>query len=68
MVTQLSISVPGQGLHNITRHIERVVSESMIDTGICNMLIQHTSASLTIQENADPSAKCDLETGSIGSL
>lgn len=61
MVTQLSISVPGQGLHNITRHIERVVSESMIDTGICNMLIQHTSASLTIQENADPSAKCDLE-------
>jgi len=38
-----------------------VVSASKFDEGICNMLIQHTSASLTIQENADPSAKRDLE-------
>lgn len=61
MVIQLSISISGQGLHNITRHIDRVVSESSVNAGICNILIQHTSASLTIQENADPSAKCDLE-------
>ena len=61
MVNSISISVSGQGLHNITRMVEEVVSASMIDEGICNMLIQHTSASLTVQENADPSAKRDLE-------
>ena len=61
MVNSISISVSGQGLHNITRMVEEMVSVSMIDEGICNMLIQHTSASLTVQENADPSAKRDLE-------
>ena len=61
MVKSISISVSGQGLHNITNMIEDVVADSMIDEGICNLLIQHTSASLTIQENADPSAKQDLE-------
>ena len=61
MVKSISISVSGQGLHNITRMIKAVVTDSMIDEGICNLLIQHTSASLTIQENADPSAKRDLE-------
>ena len=61
MVKSFSISVSGQGLHNITRMVSEVVDDSMIDEGICNLLIQHTSASLTIQENADPSAKRDLE-------
>ena len=61
MVKLISISVNGQGLHNITREIDNVVYESEVDEGICNILIQHTSASLTIQENADPSAKSDLE-------
>ena len=61
MVKLISISVNGQGLHNITREIDNVVCESEVDEGICNILIQHTSASLTIQENADPSAKSDLE-------
>ncbi len=61
MVKLISIAISGQGLHNITRLIEAVVSESAVSEGICNMLIQHTSASLTIQENADPSAKRDLE-------
>ncbi len=61
MVTQLSISVSGQGLHDITRHIDRVVSESTVDAGICNIFIQHTSASLMVQENGDPAARQDLE-------
>lgn len=61
MVKSISIAVSGQGLHNITSLIEELVTESAIDEGICSMLIQHTSASLTIQENADPSAKRDLE-------
>jgi secondary thiamine-phosphate synthase enzyme len=61
VVKSISILVSGQGLHNITRLIDEVVSAAKIDEGICNMLIQHTSASLTIQENADPSAKRDLE-------
>ena len=61
MVKLISISVAGQGLHNITNDIGKVVYESEIDEGICNILIQHTSASLTVQENADPSAKRDLE-------
>ncbi|HEA26587.1 MAG TPA: YjbQ family protein [Ectothiorhodospiraceae bacterium] len=61
MVKLISIAVSGQGLHNITQSIEALVIESAIEEGICNILIQHTSASLTIQENADPSAKRDLE-------
>jgi secondary thiamine-phosphate synthase enzyme len=61
MIRQLTIRVPGQGLHMITREIDRVVAESGIDEGLCTILIQHTSASLTIQENADPSARHDLE-------
>ncbi|NOR51679.1 MAG: YjbQ family protein, partial [Gammaproteobacteria bacterium] len=49
MVKLISISVNGQGLHNITREIENIVCMSEVDEGICNILIQHTSASLTIQ-------------------
>ncbi len=61
MVVTLSIDIAHQGLHNITRQINDVVSKSKQKEGICHILITHTSASLTIQENADPSAKHDLE-------
>lgn len=61
MVKTLSIHTPGQGLHEITDEVHRVVRESGIDEGLCTVFIQHTSASLTIQENADPSARADLE-------
>ena len=57
----LQISTQGQGLHEITSLIEREVHSRKITDGICVVYIQHTSASLTIQENADPSAKRDLE-------
>jgi secondary thiamine-phosphate synthase enzyme len=61
MIRTLSISVPGPGLHEITREIRQVVRESNLQEGLCTVFLRHTSASLTIQENADPSARHDLE-------
>ena len=61
MVQAFTVRAPGQGLHEITDRVARVVQESGIDEGLCTVFIRHTSASLTIQENADPSAKSDLE-------
>ena len=50
-----------RGLHEITREVAQVVHESGIDSGLCNVFLQHTSASLCINENADPTARADLE-------
>lgn len=61
MVKRLSIRVPGQGLHDITHEVSEAVRASGVREGLCTVFIQHTSASLTIQENADPSARRDLE-------
>ncbi len=61
MTHLLSIRTRGQGLHEITDQIEAVVAESGVVEGLCTVFIRHTSASLTIQENADPSAHHDLE-------
>ncbi len=58
---ELTIATPGQGLHEITPRVAGVVAEAGIDDGLCVVFVRHTSASLTIQENADPSAKRDLE-------
>jgi len=57
----LSIETRGAGLHEITAEVEKVVRRSALRTGMCNVFVQHTSASLLIQENADPSARRDLE-------
>jgi secondary thiamine-phosphate synthase enzyme len=61
MIKRLSVHVGGQGLHEITREVAAAVRESGLDEGLCTLFLQHTSASLTIQENADPSAARDLE-------
>src|SRR5919112_2103777 len=61
MVKRLSVRAPGQGLHEITREVAEAVRESGVREGLCTVFLQHTSASLTIQENADPSARRDLE-------
>ena len=50
-----------QGLVDVTGEIQRIVDSSGIPEGLCTLFIQHTSASLLIQENADPSARHDLE-------
>ena len=46
---------------DITSEVQSVVSASGIQDGLCTVFVQHTSASLLIQENADPSARRDLE-------
>ena len=61
MVRQLTVRTPGQGLHEVTQQIGRIVNEAKIDEGLCTVFVRHTSASLVIQENADPTAKQDLE-------
>lgn len=61
MVTRITVQTPGQGLHEITDRVAAVVRDAGPREGLCTLLIQHTSASLTVQENADPSAKHDLE-------
>jgi secondary thiamine-phosphate synthase enzyme len=61
MVRQLSVETPGQGLHEITREVASLVRASGVEDGLCTLFVRHTSASLVIQENADPTAKSDLE-------
>ena len=61
MVRQFQLRTTGKGLFEITDRVARIVSEAEIENGICNVFLQHTSAGLIIQENADPSAKRDLE-------
>ena len=58
----LSIRTRGRGTTEITAEIERVVRECRIGTGTCNVFLQHTSASLMLCENADPTVRRDLET------
>ncbi len=61
MNTELSIAVSGQGLYEITPDIETVVAASGSADGLATVYIRHTSASLVIQENADPAVQRDLE-------
>lgn len=61
MIRTIETPTRGKGLHEITSDVQRVVSACGLDEGLCTIMIQHTSASLTIQENADPSARHDLE-------
>src|ERR1700709_382800 len=63
MVKRLSIRVPGPGLHDVTDEVRAVVRASGVREGLCTVFIRHTSASLTIQENADPSAARRLVAG-----
>lgn len=61
MIKKLSVQTRGQGLVEITNRVDDIVRESGITEGLCTLFIQHTSASLISQENADPSARDDLE-------
>ena len=58
----LSIDTPGQGLVEITAEIAQWVLHQGVSTGLLTVYIRHTSASLVIQENADPSVMKDIET------
>ena len=61
MIEHIEVRTRGKGLHEITDRVQAVVDSSGVGDGLCTILIRHTSASLTIQENADPSARRDLE-------
>lgn len=61
MIETIVVPTSGKGLHEFTREVQAAVEASGVVEGLCTVMIQHTSASLTIQENADPSARRDLE-------
>jgi secondary thiamine-phosphate synthase enzyme len=61
VVEHLSVATPGRGLHEVTAQIEAAVRKAGIAQGLCTVFVRHTSASLLIQENADPTARSDLE-------
>ena len=61
MIRTLTVEVERQGLLDISAAVSDVVRQSDLDEGLCTLFIQHTSASLLIQESYDPSARRDLE-------
>tara|TARA_Y100001954_G_C15621140_1_gene507837 strand:+ start:402 stop:806 length:405 start_codon:yes stop_codon:yes gene_type:complete len=61
MVETLSIQTSGPGLVNFTSQVAALVGQSGVSEGLCTIFVRHTSASLIIQENADPSVQDDLE-------
>ena len=60
--TTLEINTSPKSFLDITNDVQTLVSEFRLDNGICNLFIKHTSASLVIQENYDPSVRKDFET------
>jgi secondary thiamine-phosphate synthase enzyme len=63
MVVQKQLTIPtrGRGTYDISRDVGQAVRESGISTGICHLFVHHTSASLILCENADPTVRRDLE-------
>jgi len=58
---QFVVATSGKGTYEITNKIESLLRESRIGDGILNVFVQHTSCSLIVMENADPTARRDLE-------
>lgn len=61
MNTILKVVVPGQGLVEVTHKVRAAVAAAGVRDGLVTLFIRHTSASLLIQENADPAVRRDLE-------
>jgi len=61
MTETLTVETRGAGLYEITNLVAAIVNVNGAMEGLCTVFMRHTSASLTIQENADPSARRDLE-------
>ena len=63
MVVQrtLTLNTRGRGTYDITTQLQDVVRASGIERGLCHLFLQHTSASLVICENADPTVRGDME-------
>ncbi|MCC6164054.1 MAG: YjbQ family protein [Acidobacteria bacterium] len=58
---RLTVATRGRGFYEITRDVQARVADAGIRTGLCTLHLQHTSASLLIQENADPDVRRDFE-------
>ena len=61
MISELRVATRGQGLVEITGDVRAVVSAAGIQEGLATLFVRHTSASLVVQENADPDVQRDLE-------
>ena len=61
MIPKLRVATRGQGLTEITRELQAIVADAAVEDGICTLFVQHTSASLVVQENADPDVQRDLQ-------
>lgn len=59
--TTINVHTKGRGLHEITGHVQGWVTASGFDDGLLTVFVRHTSASLLIQENADPDVRGDLD-------
>lgn len=57
----LQIQTRGRGTYHISEKIAEIIDKSGIETGLCNIFLQHTSASLILCENADATVRTDLE-------
>lgn len=59
---QIVVATRGRGTLDITRDVNSIVAESALKRGVCHVFVHHTSASLILCENADPTVRRDLET------
>ncbi|MGH7298417.1 MAG: secondary thiamine-phosphate synthase enzyme YjbQ [Polyangiaceae bacterium] len=61
-VHQVTLTIPTRGrtFHDVTADVARVVADAGVSTGLCTVFVRHTSASLVVQENADPAVLRDL--------
>ena len=57
----INLSVGSQGLYDFTHKVQNVIADSLVIEGLVTLFVRHTSASLLLQENADPAALRDLE-------
>jgi len=57
----LKVTTRGRGFYEVTREVQARVADAGVQTGLCTLHLQHTSASLLIQENADPDVRRDFE-------
>jgi len=57
---QLSLSTPAEGFIDITGQVRRVVAAGTVQNGLCQIFVPHTTAGLTINENADPDVVTDM--------
>jgi secondary thiamine-phosphate synthase enzyme len=60
-IETMTVRTRGRAFYEITREIQARVEQADIETGLCTLHLQHTSASLLIQENADPDVRLDFE-------